>query len=171
MNLSNKCTFYKICIRPVMTYAGPVFRPCRLKLTLPIPDFAKFLQKSLRRTLEIQPERAPGTALGDSARAVSPRDFLCRDAHLVASIEQSRADGIPCRSAAIDEVLKTPIYWDYGQQPSNMLLRGFLVHDCRTHPTYAGGWQLIRRKRMQRLMVRFVFAMLIGWLVAGVRPR
>ncbi|GBP08321.1 hypothetical protein EVAR_78796_1 [Eumeta japonica] len=48
---------------------------------------------------------------GDSARAESPRDFLCRDAHFAASIGQSRADGIPCRSAATDEVLKAPIYY------------------------------------------------------------
>ncbi|GBP67556.1 hypothetical protein EVAR_98609_1 [Eumeta japonica] len=33
---------------------------------------------------------------------------------------QSRADGIiACRSAATDEVLKVPIYWDYGQRPTN----------------------------------------------------
>ncbi|GBP21231.1 hypothetical protein EVAR_84356_1 [Eumeta japonica] len=38
---------------------------------------------------------------------------------------QSRADGIPCRSAATDEVLKVPIYWDYGQRPTNRSLRGF----------------------------------------------
>ncbi|GBP06960.1 hypothetical protein EVAR_4401_1 [Eumeta japonica] len=65
------------------------------------------------------------TSLGDSARAESPRDFLYRDAHIVASIGQSHAIGIPYRSAAIDKVLKAPIYWGYGQQPSNMLLRGF----------------------------------------------
>ncbi|GBP55030.1 Tigger transposable element-derived protein 1 [Eumeta japonica] len=35
-----------------------------------------------------------------------------------ASIRQSRADGIPCRSAATDEVLKVPNYWDYGQRPT-----------------------------------------------------
>ncbi|GBP24825.1 hypothetical protein EVAR_14158_1 [Eumeta japonica] len=69
--------------------------------------------------------RAPGPLLGDSARAESPRDFLCRDAHLAASIGQSRADGIPCRSAATDEVLKVPTYWDYGQRPTNRSFRGF----------------------------------------------
>ncbi|GBP26272.1 hypothetical protein EVAR_16126_1 [Eumeta japonica] len=66
---------------------------------------------------------APGTPLGDSDRAKSPRDFLCRDAHLVVSIGQSRADGIPCRSTAIDEVLKAPIYWGYRQQLTDILLR------------------------------------------------
>ncbi|GBP51193.1 hypothetical protein EVAR_85404_1, partial [Eumeta japonica] len=25
MSLRNKCTLYKVCIRPVMTYAAPVF--------------------------------------------------------------------------------------------------------------------------------------------------
>ncbi|GBP84010.1 hypothetical protein EVAR_15747_1 [Eumeta japonica] len=69
--------------------------------------------------------RAAGTPLGDSPLAESPRHCLCRDAHLVASIGQSPANDIPCRSAAIDEVLKAPIYWDYGQQPCNTLLRGF----------------------------------------------
>ncbi|GBO99538.1 hypothetical protein EVAR_702_1 [Eumeta japonica] len=63
---------------------------------------------------------APGTSLRDSARAEYIHDFLCQDAHLVASIGQSRADGIPCRSAAIDKVLKAPIYWGYGQPPTNM---------------------------------------------------
>ncbi|GBP63847.1 hypothetical protein EVAR_48106_1 [Eumeta japonica] len=81
---------------------------------------------------------APDIPLGDSAR-----DFLCRDAHLVASTGQSRADGIPCQSAAIDEVLKAPIYWGYEQQPSNTLLRGFFVRESRAHPTHAGARQLL----------------------------
>ncbi|GBP96122.1 hypothetical protein EVAR_8585_1 [Eumeta japonica] len=67
----------------------------------------------------------PGNPLEDSARAESPYAFLCPDAHLVASIGQSHADGIPCRSATIDEVLKAPICWGYGQPPTNMLLQGF----------------------------------------------
>ncbi|GBP78977.1 Apolipophorins [Eumeta japonica] len=62
---------------------------------------------------------APGTLIRGSAQDKSSRDFLCRDAHLTASIGQSRADDIPCRSAATDEVLKAPIYWGYGQQPNN----------------------------------------------------
>ncbi|GBP73883.1 hypothetical protein EVAR_82712_1 [Eumeta japonica] len=66
---------------------------------------------------------APGTMLGDSARAESPRHFLRRDVHLVASIGQLRVDGISCRWTAIDEVLKAPIYCSYGQPPTNMLLR------------------------------------------------
>ncbi|GBO99930.1 hypothetical protein EVAR_70478_1 [Eumeta japonica] len=44
---------------------------------------------------------------------------------LRASIRQSRADGIPCRSAATNEVLKVPNYWDYGQRPTIRSLRGF----------------------------------------------
>ncbi|GBP28119.1 hypothetical protein EVAR_76213_1 [Eumeta japonica] len=58
--------------------------------------------------------------LGDSARAESLRDFLCRDIHLVASIRQSHANGIPCRSTAIDEDLKAPINWGYGQPSTSM---------------------------------------------------
>ncbi|GBP86335.1 Probable RNA-directed DNA polymerase from transposon BS [Eumeta japonica] len=87
--------------------------------------------------------RDPGTPLGNSAHAECPRDFLCRDAHLVASIGQSRADCIPCRSATIDEVLKASIYGGYGQQPFNMLLWGSLIRESRTHPTHTGTWQLI----------------------------
>ncbi|GBP07881.1 hypothetical protein EVAR_78049_1 [Eumeta japonica] len=34
-------------------------------------------------------------------------------------VRQSRDDGIPCRSAAIDQVLKAPIYWGYGQRPTD----------------------------------------------------
>ncbi|GBP68124.1 hypothetical protein EVAR_46287_1 [Eumeta japonica] len=64
-------------------------------------------------------------SLGNSARPKSPSDFLCRDVHLVAPIGQSRADGIPCRSATIDEVLKVPIYWQYGQPSSSMMLQEF----------------------------------------------
>ncbi|GBP67294.1 hypothetical protein EVAR_43805_1 [Eumeta japonica] len=76
---------------------------------------------------QIHPTNSPlSTSLEDSAQAKPPRDFLCRDAHLTASIGESCADGIPCRSAAIDEILKTPIYWGYGQQPTNMLLQGFI---------------------------------------------
>ncbi|GBP88710.1 Probable RNA-directed DNA polymerase from transposon BS [Eumeta japonica] len=117
-------------------------RPCRPKGPLPTSDSAKqLLHKSLWRTLVWTPPyydlkrssdrcalRAPGILLGDSARAKSPRDFLCRDAHLAASIWQSRADGIPCRTAATDEILKAPIYWGYGQETTNMLLWGF----CRS---------------------------------------
>ncbi|GBP61951.1 Probable RNA-directed DNA polymerase from transposon BS [Eumeta japonica] len=113
-------------------------RPRRPQLTLPTPDSAKqLLQENLQRTLAQTPPyydlkrlptryapRAPGTRLGDLARAEFPRDFLCPDAHLMATIGQSRADGIPCLFAAIDEVLKSPIYWGYGQQPSNMLFFG-----------------------------------------------
>ncbi|GBP59092.1 hypothetical protein EVAR_48068_1 [Eumeta japonica] len=57
--------------------------------------------------------RAPSTPLGESARAECPRDSLCRDAHLVVS-------------AAVDEVLKAPIYRGYGQQPTKMSLRRFM---------------------------------------------
>ncbi|GBP29415.1 hypothetical protein EVAR_22027_1 [Eumeta japonica] len=123
---------------------GASFCPRRLKRTLPTPDSAKqLLRKSLRRTLKSRRRhppyydlkrspnrcapRAHGTPLGDSVRAECPRDFLCRDAHLVASIGQSRADDIPCLSAALDEIFKAPIYWGYGQQSSNMLLQGFFV--------------------------------------------
>ncbi|GBP15854.1 hypothetical protein EVAR_12455_1 [Eumeta japonica] len=58
------------------------------------------------------------------------------------AIGQLRPDGIPCPSPAIDEVLKTPIYFSYGKQPSIMLLRGFF--ESRIYPMYAGAWQLIR---------------------------
>ncbi|GBP03068.1 hypothetical protein EVAR_2557_1 [Eumeta japonica] len=139
---------------------GASLRSRRPKGTLPTPDSAKqLMQKSLRRTLAQIPSyynlkrssnrcvlRAPGTPLGESARVKSPRDFLWvgRDAHLVASTGQSRADGIPCRSSVIDEVLIAPIYWDYGQQPTKMLFRGFLVRENRTYPTHADARQLIR---------------------------
>ncbi|GBP39329.1 hypothetical protein EVAR_24309_1 [Eumeta japonica] len=52
--------------------------------------------------------------------------------------KQSRAGSIPCRSAATDEVLKVPIYWeatDNGQPTGRF--GGFLVHENRTHPTHA----------------------------------
>ncbi|GBP87943.1 hypothetical protein EVAR_66367_1 [Eumeta japonica] len=68
----------------------------------------------LKRSSNRCAPRVPGTPIGDSARAKSPRDSLCRDAHLVAFIGQPRADGIPCRSVAIDEVLKAPFYWGHG---------------------------------------------------------
>ncbi|GBP87582.1 Probable RNA-directed DNA polymerase from transposon X-element [Eumeta japonica] len=66
----------------------------------------------------IQPVRPRSRHPARRLRAKPPRDSLCRDAHLEASIRQSRADGIPCRSAATDEVLKVPNYWDYGQRPT-----------------------------------------------------
>ncbi|GBP91126.1 RNA-directed DNA polymerase from mobile element jockey [Eumeta japonica] len=181
MSLKNKCTLYKVCIRPVMTYTAQVFAHadskalyqlqilqnnfCRRTSCAPwhvrndihirdleLPTISKYMQDMSKKFFDTAANHPnpllqsavsyktppyydlkwssnrcapcpPGTPLGDSAREKSPRDFQYQDAHLVASIGQSRADSIPCRSAAIDEVLKAPIYWGYGQQPTNMLLR------------------------------------------------
>ncbi|GBP84652.1 hypothetical protein EVAR_58875_1 [Eumeta japonica] len=146
-----------MCIGPVMTYAATVFAHTDPKTLYQL----QILQKSLRRTLtQTSPyyglkrssnrcaPRTPGTLLGDLARAKFLRDFLCRDAHLAASIGQSRADGIPYRSATTDEVLKAPIYWGYGQQPTNMLQYEacFLICASRTHPTPAVQVQRLTEK-------------------------
>ncbi|GBP74473.1 RNA-directed DNA polymerase from mobile element jockey [Eumeta japonica] len=47
MSLRNKCTLYKICIRPVMTYAAPVFAHANPNTLYQL----HILQKSFRRTL------------------------------------------------------------------------------------------------------------------------
>ncbi|GBP88436.1 hypothetical protein EVAR_61034_1 [Eumeta japonica] len=94
-----------------MTYAAPVFARVDpnafYQLQIIQNNFCKrasgapwYAQRlpyyNLKRSSNWYAPRASGTPIGDSARAKSPRDFLRRDAHLVASIKQSRADGIPC---------------------------------------------------------------------------
>ncbi|GBP47648.1 hypothetical protein EVAR_40044_1 [Eumeta japonica] len=67
-----------------------------------LPKGADTTYYELKRSPAGCAPRAPSTPIEDSIHAEYPCDSLCRDSHLVASIGQSRADGIPCRSAAID---------------------------------------------------------------------
>ncbi|GBP72787.1 hypothetical protein EVAR_4671_1 [Eumeta japonica] len=78
--------------------------------------------------------RAPDTPLGDSARAESPCDFLCRDVHLVAPIGQSCADGILCRSAAINKIRKPQYVGATDNRQPTCCFGDFLVCQSRTHP-------------------------------------
>ncbi|GBP97633.1 RNA-directed DNA polymerase from mobile element jockey [Eumeta japonica] len=155
MSLRNKCTLYKVCIRPVMTYAVPVFAHANPKALYQLQILQNNFCRRASGTL-VRPERYP-------YRLRTPHDFQIHARHVekffdtaanhpnpllqtavsykpplhhfirrprnvlsdppdeppLRSKGQSRADGIPCRSAATDEVLKVPIYWDYGQRPTN----------------------------------------------------